>query len=180
MEKANYFIEWLGILLLSIEAIKLENFKKLTDVFLKLKIALNSRYIYIDGETYIEVPSKKYKWVRKYSNLILLFIGYSIIAFSLAITNTWDNSWGLLKEYIFVFINVRWYRILLEILAIITIFLAIPFWIGNEFVRYFSIFAYRYPRLLAKLEKNTFNGIVGILGFSLISISLLIKVILSK
>jgi hypothetical protein len=52
----------------------------------------------------------------------------------------------------------------------------VPFYIGNEFLILFSRFAFKYASLMGRLEKNTYNGVIGLIGFLLVTVSILINI----
>lgn len=171
MDSLFQIIEWIGVLFLSVEAIKVDNFKSLTDKLMNIKTALNGRYVYMGQKAFLEAPPKGLEALRKYSWLITLLIGYSLILSIIALIELFPEAFDLLLKYLFQFKDVAWYRVPLNMIGLLAVFILAPFVIGNEFVALFSRFAENYGALMYRLEKNTYNGIIGLIGFSLISVS---------
>ena len=59
----------------------------------------------------------------------------------------------------------------------VIVFFAIPLYIGLAITRIFSNLSDNYENILEKLEKYTFAGIIGLIGFGLLSISFIIKLL---
>jgi len=180
MENISHIIGWMGVLFLSVEAIKLDNLKKLTVILQKIRIAINSPMFW-DEESkrvFLHRPAEGYEVLRKYGNLITYLIGVFIIAVFFLTTHLLPDAVQLAAQYICVFKGVSVYRIILNVFILLILFAAIPYYLGNEFVRMFSIVADRYHRLMVIVERNTFNGIIGIIGFLLVSVSTIINIAL--
>ncbi len=177
MEIVNHIIEWVGVLFLSIEAIKLENLKKLIPILHNIRIALNSPYAENEQGRPMRIGvAKGYEGLRKFSELIIYAIGLIFIMLLLFSTHLLSLTSDLLMKYIMIFSDVPYYRIILDVWLTIIILFGLPYYVGNEFVIYFSIFADKYYRLMAVLEKNTFNGVIGIIGFLLVTIYTIISI----
>jgi len=177
MENIAHIVEWMGVLLLSIEAIKLENLKKLIATLPKIRIAINSP-LFWDKESKILhrlPPADDYGVLRKYGDLITYCIGVVIMATLLISTNLLSDAFHFLERYVFVFAGISVFRVLLNAFTVLVLLLAVPFYLGNEFVRVFTIVADRSFRLMDILERNTYNGIIGIFGFLLITVSTIIN-----
>ena len=175
MELLSYFIEWFGVLLLSIEAIKLDNLKKLIPILYNMRIALNSPYAEGEsGQRMVYKAPEGYETLRKYANAIIYVLGLIIILVLLVIFHLLLPVAHLLSNHVLVFSGVPWYRIALSVWLFWVLFF-VPFYIGNQFVIYFSAFADNYYHLMIVLERNTFNGIIGIIGFLMVTISTVIN-----
>ena len=182
MEIISHLIEWIGVLFLSIEAIKLDNLKRLTDILGKIRIALNSPiYPSAKKNEYLMLAApKNYKLLRKFSVLITYFIGLVFILIMTALMHLFPFLIGALNKYVLIFSGVSFFRIIVDGIATIVLLLFFPFGLGNEIIRVFSVFAVRYHLLMVSLEKNTFNGVIGSIGFFLVTIATVINIATHK
>jgi hypothetical protein len=172
MEILSHIIEWIGVLFLSIEAIKLDNLKRLIPILHSIRMALNAPYFKDDktGQTMMPMAPEGCEWLRKYADYIIYALGSMLIATFLLTTHLLPVVAILLNQYVWVFSGVSWYRVMLS-LFLSWCLIWVPFYAGNELVIYFCIFADKYYRLMNVLEEYTFNGIIGIIGFLLVTIS---------
>lgn len=174
MEIIEIILNWIGVLFLSIEAIKVENFKSLTEKLIKARIALNPHFIYEKENILIPAAPKGYTYLRKYLVIIFLFIGYLFIITFLLITKLLPFISEFIYNNILQFSDITFLRGVLNIIGIVFTFLLIPFMIGNEFISLFSKIADNYASLMVKLEKNTYNGVIGVIGFLFVTVSVII------
>lgn len=176
MEIVEVIINWIGVLFLSIEAIKVENFKSLTEKLIKMRIALNPTISFYDGKIIRPVAPKGYSLLRKYVIIIILFTGYLFITVILLLTKLLPIVMELIYSNLLQFSDITFLRGVLNVVGIIFIFILLPLIIGNESISLFSKVADNYASLMVNLEKNTYNGVIGVIGFLLVTISLIIHI----
>lgn len=158
---------------------KIENFRKLSSKIFRFRIAINAPITYDEeGNMYIPKAPKGYKLLRKLAFVIEIFIGYIFIITVLSIFNILSISYDFTKTQIENIFNNHWGIIILKFWLGLMLFFFVPALIGNRFTRIFTLFADEYNHLLLKLERRVHSGTIGLIGFTLISIGTLIKLLL--
>jgi hypothetical protein len=122
MEVVSALIEWLGVLFLSVEAIKIDNFKNLTERLIRIKSALNPVFSYREKIVYVEVAPKGYEFLRKYSSLITYIIGLVVLMIFLITTKLYSDVFNLTQKHLLQFIDVSYVRRLINVIGLFCLF----------------------------------------------------------
>ena len=176
METFTIVLDWIGAFFLSVEAMKLKNF---TLIMKKLRIALNPPYYHKeDGSTLIPTPAPEYSGIRKFSFFIQVAFGYFFILLIIGLTKQKDFVFHHLTNFYGSLLHDKLILILGKVGLGFVLFFALPFSIGLLMTRIFSNLSDNYENILERLEKFTVTGILGLIGFILLSISFTIKLLL--
>jgi len=175
MEKLTIILDWIGAFFLSVEAMKLKNF---TLIIKKLRVALNPHFYYQeDGSVLIPKPAKEFKANRRWSLIIQVAFGYFIIFLIIGLISQSDFVIHFVKNFYGSLFSEKLLLIIGKLVLGAIVFFLIPLYIGLVVTRIFSNLSDSYENILGKLEEYTFAGIIGLIGFGLLSISFIIKLL---
>ena len=170
-------INWLGALLLTIEAMRISNFRRITGRLLHFSIAFNPPFYYQEnGDVLIPQPAPGYKIFRKLNFVIEWIVGFLILYLLISIIGQRHYLFIALKHQIGIFFDAKWYFIMLKFWISLIIIL-IPGFAGTFITRLFTNFVNNYDSILGWLENNIKAGTIGFIGFILLTISFILNLI---